>query len=365
MEEGEEEDSKKVIHPLSSPLQEKMVEQIESISDTLKSFVNVQEKILQKVSTNASITNSSMDLLRSSSTSTSVKNDKREDGEILLIHIWSQLVEIKADLKNFLLYSGKKGSNVVDTDEISKSLLKLDKCLEKLSSSSVVGVNGYKRMPTLPTTQVEPTEKESTNSIHSAAAPTANSSVGNNTTVTQNFKDESMVKNVNDVVATNNPSNSLGTQEENRNTTANSTTMNVVVDESSTVNNSAPTPTLRQAVEIMVGENDPTSLRVGSQILFLYFVNLSEKPNNARYRKMYTSSESFQKIEKLKGAKCMLLAVGFQERTGYLEWLPEGTAEQESFFLPKLKEGVSVLSVLKSGNPNLKDAALAAIGANI
>jgi hypothetical protein len=69
------------------PLQEQLLEKIECMSDTFKSYVTVQEKILQKLSRNASITNSSMDLLRSSS---SLRNDKKEDnGE--LMNVWAQL----------------------------------------------------------------------------------------------------------------------------------------------------------------------------------------------------------------------------------------------------------------------------------
>ena len=93
-------------------------------------------------------------------------------------------------------------------------------------------------------------------------------------------------------------------------------------------------------------------------------MNLVRKPDETRYRKIYTSNESFQKIDKLKGAHDLLFSVGFQKGNGCLEWLPDGSADQESTFLPKLKEGMAILSVLKPGIPNMKDAALNALAAH-
>jgi len=80
--------------------------------------------------------------------------------------------------------------------------------------------------------------------------------------------------------------------------------------------------TLHEAIEAPIKENDPTALCFRSQILYFYFVNHSGKPDIARYRQIYKSNKSFQKIKKLKGAINLLISVEFQEEedrgsTGY------------------------------------------------
>ena len=107
--------------------------------------------------------------------------------------------------------------------------------------------------------------------------------------------------------------------------------------------------------------NDASALKVGTQLLYLYLVNLSGKPENARYRKIYTSNQSFQKVESLVGGKELLQAVGFvaDEDKSLLEWIPSGDAAEETAALVRVKEAASALSILKSGKPGAELTELA------
>ena len=123
---------------------------------------------------------------------------------------------------------------------------------------------------------------------------------------------------------------------------------------------------LRQAVQKMAQENDATTLRVGSQLLYLYIINLTGNPSNPRYRKIFTTNESFQKVETVVGGKDLLLAVGFKERPGYLEWLAStnlSSTEAEELATAKLQEAAAALGILKAGIPSseLTQSALAVL----
>ena len=119
--------------------------------------------------------------------------------------------------------------------------------------------------------------------------------------------------------------------------------------------------TLREAITILAEENEETALRVGCQLLYLYIINLLGKPENQRYRKIFTCNDSFQKVEVLKGAKHVLMAVGFVPMDGgFLEWTPPPTTttsnnnnnndpEEEGLAMEKLREAASALGILKSG----------------
>jgi hypothetical protein len=122
---------------------------------------------------------------------------------------------------------------------------------------------------------------------------------------------------------------------------------------------------LAAALSLLAMENELTAMRVGAQLLYLYVVNLASHPRVPRYRKIYTSNDSYQKnVAQLKGAREFLAAVGFVEQeTGssasYWEWSPSaGNGEdnrptsnndaREEMFLQRLKEAAAALSVLKT-----------------
>lgn len=110
-----------------------------------------------------------------------------------------------------------------------------------------------------------------------------------------------------------------------------------------TTNTNAVADAFRQ----LVLENDPTQLRVGAQLLYLYAINLANHSKIPRYRKIFTSNESFQKVNTLKGGRELLRALGFEDADNWLEWKP-GNEEEEAYYLSQLNEVSVALGILKS-----------------
>ena len=108
----------------------------------------------------------------------------------------------------------------------------------------------------------------------------------------------------------------------------------------------------------LVLKNDRQSLLVGTQLLYLYVVNLASHPKVPRYRKIFTSNESFQKVDKLVGGRDFLVAIGFVEQDQCLEWLArtaqdddddhKTTDTAEDAYLPLLDQASAALRVLKA-----------------
>ena len=108
-------------------------------------------------------------------------------------------------------------------------------------------------------------------------------------------------------------------------------------------------PCLGDAIRRLVQENDPDSLRSGAQLLYLYVVNLSTNPRVPRYRKIFTSNESFQKVDRLQGGRELLRSLGFVEAGNYLEFGGSfGEEEEEQCLLERFKHAAAVLKILKT-----------------
>ncbi len=288
--------------------QEKLLDQVQSISESMKAHVTIQEKILQKLSSQGtSITNHSMELLRKSSGITS-SDDSSKSTELL--KIWAQLLDIKCELLHLRDVKRESSVSCGDLDSIGNqlgtTLSKLDSCLESIQESFIC--------------QPSPKSLKADN----AAPITIPPSIPMETPDTH-LKEKAVFHD------DDSPHHFL---------------------------------TLRQAVRRMAKENDATTLRVGSQLLYLYIVNLTGAPTNPRYRKIFTTNESFQKVESMIGGKDLLLAVGFEEGKGYLEWLASNPSpEAEGLAMTKLQEATAALGILKSGQPSadLTDRAMAVL----
>jgi hypothetical protein len=125
-----------------------------------------------------------------------------------------------------------------------------------------------------------------------------------------------------------------------------------------TVESSSNASILPQVIQRLVLENDATAdMNSGCQVLYLYVTHLSSHPHVPRYRKIYTSNGSFQKVEKLAGGLDLLLAVGFTKFDGYLEWQPQN--EQEA--LKTLQAASMALSILKNNN-NINNNSSSTVG---
>ncbi|EED93320.1 predicted protein [Thalassiosira pseudonana CCMP1335] len=144
-----------------------------------------------------------------------------------------------------------------------------------------------------------------------------------------------------------------------------------------------PQPTsedLDEAIRSLSNKNDTNELKAGAQMLYLYCLNISKNPTVPRYRKIYTNNNSFQKkVGNLVGAKELLSAVGFVERTNFFEWTQSDddseTKSRLDFAGTKLKEdesdtlhsqnntSIDDASTLPSSVASLNNAVLEAAGA--
>ena len=293
-------------------VEDDLAREVECIAETLKVHGQTQEKILQKLNaiTNPSITDQSVNLLRSHQQQKQSNNDNKEQkgGE------WTkELVEIKAGLKELVESLGggvdEKDDIHVIKDAVNTTLGKLESCIQEINASFEEKDPEVETLDPLP--------------------------------------------------------NSFQTSEPQLPEQAET---NTTPEEKTDVDD---TPcSLRDAIRTLAEENEATDLRVGCQLLYLYIINLLGKPDNPRYRKIFTCNDSFQRLENLKGAKQLLMAVGFVPFDGYLEWMPRNDdndyinkPEEESLSMERLREAASALGLLKSGKKSkeLTEKALAAI----
>ena len=136
---------------------------------------------------------------------------------------------------------------------------------------------------------------------------------------------------------------------------------------------------LRNAIQrLALDTNNIADLQCACQVLHLYVLHLSSNPHVPRYRKIFTTNDTFQKVEKLLpgGAGIDLLhAVGFvqkqeQQQNGggnCLEWKPENeqdalrTLQYASTALAILKSSSSTTATTTNTVQSLCDAALATL----
>jgi len=104
---------------------------------------------------------------------------------------------------------------------------------------------------------------------------------------------------------------------------------------------------LEEAIKTLSTSNKMNDLKAGSQMLYLYCLNISKNPTVPRYRKIYTNNNTFRnKVGKLIGAKEFLSAVGFVERTNCFEW-DQGT--DDAAVKSRLDFALVALELLKNG----------------
>jgi hypothetical protein len=279
---------------------DRLSENVQTLVEALHSNTQQQEKILQRISSksdndngNGSITNQSMNLLR-----------PRDDGSESSLAVFRKLAEVQAELSSLrrdVVNLRDTTSAGIDSDKwearLSETMEDLRKCLDRME-------------PQKSSTEGAATRETKTNGTDKAVE------------VQEMNPDESSAA--------------------HRSYT-----------ESTAGDSSSSESSLADAIRQLAGENDATALRMGSQLLYLYVVNLSNNPRAPRYRKIYTTNESFLKVDRLVGARELLTAVGFIEQGNCLEWLPsDSTGKEENYdedmYLLRLKKAASVLSVLKS-----------------
>lgn len=299
---------------------DRLADRVESLVEALHLNTVEQEKMLQRLtvkSDNVNITNQSMDLLRSQDSGSSLENNNSN-----ALAIFCKLAEVQAELSSLRrdVVCLRNVSTGIDSDQwecrLSETMQDLSQCLGRLEPKSF------------------PVE------VAAAAAPAV-------TTYREAL-----------------------TSETNKTTTIEpqpvSTRDDLVTPQKVPADSSAATTgytssdddlSLTDAIRQLAKDNNATLLRAGAQLLYLYVVNVSTNPRVPRYRKIYTSNESFQRVDCLAGARELLKAVGFVEQGKYLEWQPSDSAKKEELdnseemYMLRLKEAATALSILKSKLP--------------
>lgn len=303
-EEGGEDDYNGYDNDDEQELREILLERIEAISTKIDANTILQQKVLS-VSSSA-IADHSMNLLRRSS---NVNKDNEKDTSNLETSILlSHLTEIRSDIEK--LYESLAPHTNGNTHQVQVDsahiLSNLNSCIEIVQSA---GGNDIGDAPvTAQALMSNPTSRRDEPSSSVTVSPPST------------LVDEVTVA----------PSLAAASNESTKNQM-----------------------TLQDCIR-RISENDVVTMRVGCQLLYLYLVNLAGNPDRKRYRKIYTSNESFQKVGNLVAGRELLRAVGFQEDEdgGALEWLPSATPEKEVKALAKVKEASAALSVLKTGKPS-------------
>jgi predicted transcriptional regulator len=277
-------------------LEDKMEQLLQAVSKNTET----QETLMRRLA-NSTFTNQSMDLLRNSQqTPKREPNPRQVDQELLL----SQLTEIQKDLTKLTetLASTSNDNSQEWKDESARILEKLTKSMEHLNVKTAPEIDD--------------------------SAPSTIEAASEATTLPPDFSPstQGVGRSVDDFVGK-------------------------AVAATPTA---ASCKTLYDCIRQIASGNDATTLKVGTQLLYLYLVNLSGKPENQRYRKIYTSNQSFPKVESLVGGRELLNVVGFEMDQGknVLQWVPSESPEDEAAALVLVKEAVTALGVLKSGIPS-------------
>ncbi len=279
-------------------MEECLLERMDALLSSIDSNSVLQEKLILKLANTSTITDESMSLLKQnksgtkSSTGMSVRNSKT----------LSQLKEVKEGLASLCNSVANDPANTKEDwqNEISNLLSKFDDCIqaleEPIESLDSEDAADTKSISTSETTQTEHQGKQDSLLPPAPATPAA----GNESGISSS-----------DMTATLMPLS------------------------------------LKDCIVKLIEKNNTSSLKSGSQLLYLYLANLSGKPDNRRYRKIFTSNESFRKVENLVGGRELLCAVGFVEDEGVLEWVPTGCTDEEISALILVKEAAAALGVLK------------------
>ncbi len=291
-------------------LEECLIERMDALLSSIDSNSVLQEKLIHKLANTSTITDESMSLLKQNKDVTKAPNTTETAGRDS--KTLAELKEVRESLVNLCnsitSADSENGKKEDWQEEWSKLLAKFDNCIQALEepidsffADSEAG--DTKSTSTAETTQTEnPAKQETVQLLPPAPATPA---TGNESGISSS-----------DMTATLMPLS------------------------------------LSDCIVKLVENNNSLNLKSGSQLLYLYLANLSGKPDNRRYRKIFTSNESFKKVETMIGGKDLLCAVGFVEDSekGVLEWVPTGSTEEEISALILVKEAAAALGVLKKAN---------------
>ena len=295
-------------------IEECLLERMDALLSSIDSNSVLQEKLILKLANTSTITDDSMNLLKQNKNASKASNPK--DVPINNPEMIAKLKEVKEDMAALFTSMNKALSSNNDDPanetkegylkDCSKLIARFDNCIQALEKPIDSVVVDSDAADSKSTSTAETTQTENQGRQDIALLPPAPSTPA------------------------------AGASNETR------------ISSSDMMETLMPL-SLSDCIRKLVEKNSSLNLRSGSQLLYLYLANLSGKPDNRRYRKIFTSNESFKKVENLIGGKDLLSAVGFVEESdkGVLEWVPSGSTEEEISALILVKEAAAALGVLK------------------
>ena len=372
---------------------QQVLTQFTAFSEAMQQQVILQQRMLQKLNSASStsgpnVTDKSMQVLRRSNTNGSSSEEKEEVIQAVPatnpanLMMWYKLVEIHAELSCLKRDLGVAESNDTDDQTIRKSrnvtkevearlqdtLQRLNTVLEDFQSTAI-----EKKKEKDGKSSCSNEGKEEKSQVGTASgSPAATASTEESTSAEDD--DKRPVSPQRDTEEMGN-----GNQTPPLQSTVVGTDKDASNNDSGTDSSDPPHLNLRQAVINLIRENtdDPAMLKTGAQIMFLYVNNLTKNPHVPRYRKVFTSNESFQKVDKLKGARAFLFSLGFVPKNNnkLLEWPPppqEQTNDNEdnnplssqdkdalvkAYHLPEAADALKVIKAIKP-NENSEETTL-------
>jgi hypothetical protein len=342
-----------------------LLDRMDTLLKSIDSNSTLQERLIHKLANTSTITDHSMNLLKKNNDNSTERQQQKEITATLNTSLLvSELTEIKDGFTKLMnrenniineTTTNNDSSNGNDTNNDSTNndndgelqhnwkegsselLIKLDSCIQKIIT---IEEEEEKRQPSAESIIIATTADDlSTTTAAIAATPTAISKTLRQDDITISS-------------APSTPASSTSKQTVDSSTP----TTTAINTNANTTTTTKPLLSLKDCIIQIAEKNNDNKIKIGSQLLYLFLTNLSSKPDNQRYRKIYTSNESFQKVENMIGGKDLLQVVGFEfeddddnnSNKGILEWIPTKSTEKEMLSLILVKEAIAALGVLKS-----------------
>ena len=295
---------------------EEIVNELSKINLLLQENTKKQDKIFQKLSSRNDITNNSMDALRSAAATSKVETAAAHDIPPWSM-VWSKLVEIKSEL--ILLQQQRSASKDDESSDLEEklrtTLLSTDETIQEVRKLAGIIVD------------------EEPDASDEKGCGTMNEE--------EDDEEEDISTKLPASIQTNIQEDSPGNGQP------------VEAEESDAPEQADTSLSVQDSLIKLVEQNELDVLRIGTQLLYLYVVNLATHSENPRYQKIYTNNDNFQKISALKGAEDLLRSVGFEQQKDedYFEWLPSKEnecTERKEEMKESLGKAASALVVIKS-----------------
>jgi len=315
-----------------------LLERMQNLLASIDSNSTLQERLIHKLVNTSTITDHSMNLLKNNDIKVTQQQQHNKTNILDTSVLASDLIEIKHGFKKLLCKNNNNNNDTTtDNDDGKGDDNDIRDHLQKKSSELLIKLDNFiQKMK-----RVEDNQQHADDQIIVTTTSDDSPTTITSKTIASSSSEKILQQGIPISYAPSTPV----------------VTNNKQIIDPFTLTADITTPlSLQDCIIKIAGKNDANTIKIGSQLLYLYLTNLSTKPNNQRYRKIYTSNESFQKIENMIGGKDLLQNVGFVEDIdkGILEWIPstKSTGQEQDIMSSMIlvKEAIAALGILKSSS---------------